>query len=104
MRIEVFRSPGDRTGPEINDSLISTDEAARERGRIEIDRNSTPRELVTLNLPLTAWVQPGLLAEIQDADGGSWRGLVTGCSLVIGRDGDNMTAEQVVTLEREVLG
>ena len=103
MRVEVFRAPGDRTGPEINDSLIATDEAARERGRIEIDRNSTPRELVTLTLPLQSWVQPGVLAEIQDADGGSWRGLVTGCTLSISRDGDSITAEQIVTLEREVL-
>lgn len=102
MNIEVVRAPGDRTGPTISDSLLTTDEAGRERGRVEIDRNCSGRELVDMTVPL-AWQQPGGLAAMADADGGAWRGLVTGWRLTLSRESGSYSVESVVTFEREAL-
>lgn len=102
MRVEVIRGSGDRTGPDISDALLCTEAAAIERGRIEIDRNSTPRELVSLTVPLT-YIAPGSLVEVADSESAPWRGLVTGCRLTWRRDIDSLTAESELNIEREAL-
>jgi hypothetical protein len=103
MRVEVIRAPADRQGPEINDSLLTTEAAAIERGRIEIDRNSTPRDLVILTLPLGHWIAPGSLVAVQDGEALSWRGMVTRCGLSCSRDETSVTAETHLEIEREAL-
>jgi hypothetical protein len=103
MRVEVIRGAGDRLGPEINDSLLTTEEAGRERGRVEIDRNSTPRDLVSLTLPGTRWLAPGSLVEVQDLESATWRGQVMRCRLATSRDDQGVTATTTIEIEREAL-
>jgi hypothetical protein len=103
MRVDVIRGAGDRVGPDISDSLLTTEVAAIERGRVEIERNSTPRDLVSLSLPLGNWIAPGVLVAVEDRDGKNWRGMVIGCSLSVSRDQGSVTAETRLEIEREAL-
>jgi hypothetical protein len=101
MRVEVIRGAGDKLGPEIGDSLITTEAAALERGRVEIDRNSTSRDLVSLSVPFGRWIAPGSLVAVEDSDNQNWRGMVTKCGLSISRESDSLSAETHLEIERE---
>ena len=74
MQIIVQRAPADRQGPDISDPLLTAPIAARERGRVEIDRESTDRVLVQITGPYLGWLSPGSLVEYRGRRG-SWRGL-----------------------------
>ena len=56
IAITVARAPADRQGPDISDPLLTTDLAARERGRVEIDRASTNRAVVSMSGPYRRFV------------------------------------------------
>ena len=78
MEIFVYRSPGDRQGPDIIDPLLSTEEVGRSRGRAELDALSTIKEIVTLQVVYRADLKTGQLVLIQDAlQGASWKGKIT---------------------------
>ena len=102
IAVIVERPPGDRQGPDISDPLVTSVEAARERGRNEIDRASTNRELVQSNGVLTTWIRPGAMVEVMDAEQHAWRGMVRSCAIVVNRDGDSVTASISLETEREV--
>ena len=100
ISVIVERAPADRQGPDITDQLLTADPPARERGRNEIDRNSTNRSLVSLSGPYRGWRQPGELLHYIGRRG-SWVGMVRRSSLTIHRDGDEFRADMALEIERE---
>jgi len=99
ISIIVERSPADRTGPDIVDPLLTSDAAALERGRVEIDANGSDRNLVTVSGPHRRWIKPGTLMEYHGRRG-TWRGMVTRCGLTLTRSGDSFTADRSLEMER----
>ncbi len=87
MRITVRRSADlENQAPVITDKLLTTREAAVERGRQELDEQGGNRSVYQLNLPLTKLVLPGALVEVQDSSlGESWRGKCVSVSLTVKR-------------------
>lgn len=100
IQITVQRAPADTPGPDITDALLATEPAARERGRVEIDRNSTNRVLVTASGPYRGWLAPGSLLAYHGRRG-SYRCLVRRCALTLTREGDSFAATRSLELERE---
>ena len=100
ISILVQRPPADRQGPDISDPLLAAPIAARERGRIEIDRESTDRVLVQVTGPYLGWLSPGSLVEYRGRRG-SWRGLARRCALTLTRSEGEFRADHAVELERE---
>jgi hypothetical protein len=94
------RAPADSPGPDISDPLLTSEAVAVERGRNEIDRNFSPREIVSGSGPLRSFVRPGALAEVMDFERGPWRGKVTSCSLTVTRQEADFNADCNLTLER----
>lgn len=94
------RAPGDKQGPDISEPLITSNVVAVERGRNEIDRNSTNREIVTGSGPLRGFIRPGSLVEVMDFEAGPWRGMVTGCALNLTRGDGDFSADINLTVER----
>lgn len=87
MSIEIFvqRGAGDRQGPDIVDTYITTIPAALARGTYEINY-ATPVEPVTLRTVYRSGVSLGQLVEVHDAlQGKSWRGRVVDISHSIQR-------------------
>ena len=98
--IIVQRQPADRPGPDISDPLLTAPHAARERGRIEIDREGTDRKLVSVAGPHRAWLAPGSLVEYQGRRG-TWRGMVRRVGVSITRAEGEFRADHTLELERE---
>ena len=101
IAITVARAPADRQGPDISDPLLTTDLAARERGRVEIDRASTNRAVVSMSGPYRRFVAPGALVDVAGRRE-RWRGLVRRSSITISRSGDGFQADLALELEREL--
>lgn len=100
IAVLVQRPPADQQGPDISDNLITSEPVAVERGRNEIDRNSSSREIVTGSGALRAFLQPGSLIEVMDFEAGPWRGMVTGFSLSVTRSETEFSADTNLTVER----
>lgn len=98
--INVQRSPADTPGPDIASPLLTSELAARERGRVEIDHESTNRLMVAASGPCRGWVAPGSLVEYHGRRG-TWRGLVIRCGITISRSEGGITAERHLEIERE---
>lgn len=90
-----------RTGPDISDALLVTDEAAKERGKAEIDESYTNRKIVTGNIYLRPWIQPGSILHITDVEEGEYRAMLRGMSVNISRDDkDKITATASIQFEK----
>lgn len=100
IKITVQRGLGDNPGPDITEALLTSEVAALERGRVEIDKNSTSRVMVSASGPYRAWLPPGSLVEYHGRRS-SYRALVRRCALTLTRDGDNFSATRSIELERE---
>ena len=87
MRITVKRAVLiENKAPVISEKLLTTREAALERGRQELDEQGGHRSVYRLNMPLTKLVLPGSLVEVQDSSQGeSWRGKCVSLSLTVKR-------------------
>lgn len=101
ISVEVRRSPADRQGPIISDPLITTEEVARERGRKEIDENSTDRELVSGSGPMGDYLRPGRLVGVMDAEQAAWRGRLIKVAFTLQRSGDSISLLTATEIERE---
>jgi hypothetical protein len=102
ITVIVKRGAGDRPGPDISDSLITSDQVAVDRGQAEIDKNCSDRAMVPTTGPLIGWVPPCSLVSVTEMEG-TWRGVVNKCSLSfdIGSDGQ-FTARTDLEIEREI--
>ena len=87
MRIAVKRQASvENQAPVITDKLLTTREAAVERGKQELDEQGGNRSVYRLNMPLTKLVLPGSLVEVQDSSlGESWCGKSVSVSLTVKR-------------------
>lgn len=101
ISVTVQRSPADRQGPDISDPLITSDGVARERGRNEIDANSTNRELVSGSGPMGDFMRPGRLVEVMDAEQAAWRGRLNKVAYTMQRSGDSISMLTATVIERE---
>ena len=104
MKIEVTRPPADRQGPDIVDILLTTEPAALERGRQDIDRTSTNRLSERGTCPQLPAMATGSLLNVT-TNRGAWRGKMTFYALTIdiGEDGREFTATTSVAIEREMI-
>jgi len=100
ISVIVQRDPADKQGPEISEFLITSEQVAIERGRNEIDYNSSNREIVTGSGPLKGFIRPGSLVEVADMERSAWRAKVTGCALTLTRGDADFSADINLTLER----
>lgn len=91
-----------KAGPDINDSLILTEEAARARGLAEIDRQYSNRLITSGNLYLVPWISPGNLIQIDDAEEGPSLGYLLAFSMTVSRDGHKLaTATSSLKVEKQ---
>lgn len=97
METIVIRGDGDKEGPAIIDSLLTTTQARQERGRVDIDYNCssrTSREIRSFDL---SWIPPGSFVEIEDVEKGRVPGIVKAISLSMGSDGSIVKILRVET-------
>lgn len=90
-----------KLGPDIIDSLLTSELALRLRGKNEIDFNISNRVIVSGTCKIHNWVNPGALVDIDDNQLGRMKGLLRSFSLSISRDGDRANAVTNVRIERE---
>lgn len=84
METIVIRGAGDKEGPAIVDRLLTTSEARRERGRIEIDKNCSSRVIRDIQTLYPHWIAPGTFVIIEDAELGDVPGILLGISARMG--------------------
>lgn len=99
IAIIAQRSPGDRPGPDITDQLLTTEAVARERGRNEIDAQSSSRMLYTCTGPLEEYRMRGELVELVQRDRQPLRALARSWTLTINRSETDIQVDQTLTLE-----
>ena len=100
MRIAVRRSAETvNQAPVITEKLLTTREAAVERGRQELDEQGANRSVYRLNMPLTKLVLPGQLIEVQDSEQAeNWIGKCVSVSLTVKRG----SVSQGLSIERVI--
>ena len=97
----VQRLPGDKPGPDISDPLLSTKEAQTQRGRGEINEQSSSRVMCAGNCPASAPVAPCSIARITDAEYGQYNAIIESWALTLNLTGKGFTATSAITFERE---
>jgi len=102
ISVIVQRQPADKQGPDISESLITSELVARERGRNEVDYAYSNREIVTGTGPLKDILRPGSMIQVMDLEQGAWKGKLTNFSLKLNRTDSGIDASYSVTIEREV--
>ncbi len=87
MRIKVKRAAEvENQAPLITEKLLTTREAAVERGRNELDEQGGNCSVYRLNMPLTKLVLLGSLLEVQDSSQAeNWIGKCVSVSLTVKR-------------------
>lgn len=69
MTVLVSRSPGDKPGPNIVDSVLTTRDAQTERGRGEINENGVDRVLESGTIIGTEFKKPGKIVKMIKDEG-----------------------------------
>lgn len=100
ISIIVERSPGDNQGPDIVDTLIATQVQAVERGRVEIDRQSTNRMIISGSCPMRSYMEPGKLVQISDSEQGNYIAMLRSYSFDIRIEKNSFSAITSVILEK----
>lgn len=96
MRITVKTGAANKFAPDVTDDLLTTTEAALERGKMEL-YSQVDAYLTTLNLPMTTLIETGELVEVHNLQTNEvYRGLVTSVSINI----TELDISQTVELER----
>ena len=92
--------PGLNWGGDISDPLLTTTQAAKERGTIEIDKTYSDRLLCDLTLHQLDYFTPGTMSSFVNLNGEVKKGLSTQFSLSIQKTGQgNFTAQSSINLE-----
>jgi hypothetical protein len=71
-------------GPDISDPLLSTVDAATERGRIEIDSSYTNRKKVTFTIPFRDYLPMGTIIGVEE-NGQVLNGMLTSLQISLQR-------------------
>jgi hypothetical protein len=101
LQTTVARLPGDKSGPDISDPLLSTKEAQTQRGRGEINEQSSSRVICAGNCPASGSIAPGSIARITDAEYGQYNAVIDSWSLTIDVTGKSHSVTSSITFERE---
>jgi len=102
ISIIVERSPGDNQGPDIVDSLIATEVQAVERGRVEIDKQSTNRMIISGSCPMRSYMEPGKLVQVSDLEQGNYIAMLRSYSFDISIEVGSFSATTSVVLEKSL--
>ncbi len=94
----VQRQPADKPGDDIVDTILISASSQIERGRQEINYNSTDRVIKTGSVVSPSFVEPGVIIEIQDKSGNT-KGMVTGFSLSISSGNKEINTSTNVIVE-----
>jgi hypothetical protein len=101
ISVTVQRAPADKQGPDISDNLLTSEAAAVERGRNEIDAVCSNRATFTCTGPHRRFVRPGTVVEYHGRRA-TWRGIVRRCAITITRNGESFSADRALEIEREL--
>lgn len=101
ISVIVERAPSDKQGPDISDSLITSEQTAVERGRNEIDEHFSHRGIISSSGPLTGFMRQGKIIEVADSEQLTWRGMIKTCAIVITSGQDSYSRDINLTVERE---
>ncbi len=85
-------------GADISDPLLSTEEAAKERGRVEIEKSYTNRKLISLDILNLDFNQPNQLSELIDLFSNQ-KGLLISSSISISKSGKGLSAKSTANIE-----
>lgn len=103
ISIIVERNPANKQGADIIDSLISSNEQAKQLGRMHIDTNSTNRFIVSGSSPISAYMEPGGIVQVIDLQKGKYNSMLNNYSASITKQSDSkFTAVTSISIEREV--
>ena len=80
MNITVIRDLGDKVGPGINETLLTTTLAGVERGRVEIDTQYYDKFTVTTTVTDFDYLPNGSFIEVRNPEFVSETALLTGIS------------------------
>jgi hypothetical protein len=103
ISVTVKRGAGDRTGPEIVDSMISSEAQAVQRGRIEIDKQCSNRMIVQCSGPFRVYMRPGALVHVLDAEFGEYIAMLKQYSFDIKIGKKSYSAITTVNMERLIV-
>lgn len=78
MNITVIRDSGDKAGPSISDSLLTTNNSAIERARVEIDTQYYSKVKVQTKVTIEQYIPNGSFVLVKNADMSESVALVTG--------------------------
>lgn len=101
INVLVQRAPADKQGPDITDNLLTSEAAAVERGRQEIDASCSNRATLSCSGPYRRWLRPGLLVEYQGRRSVR-RGMIRRSALTITRDNESFSAQFSLEIEVEL--
>ena len=107
IAVTITRGAGLHPAPDVTESLLSGSEpAAAARGNAELDAAGSQRERVSLEVVPRPGLSPGLLAEIREIGGASWRGQIDAVRLEIAASVDDsgrlsLSRTMSVDIERE---
>ena len=100
--IIVKRGLGDRPGPDISAPLLTSDAVRVARGTAELDKNGTDRVMVSINGGHIGFIAPCTFVQVNDAEYGSYRGVVDQCTETFRRTSlTEFTADTDLVVERE---
>ena len=88
-------------GSDISDQLLSTEEAALERGRIELDKQFSNRRDCNLALHQTTFMQPGVIIATMNVDAIE-KGRLSRLSINVQRSGDSLIVGSDVSMEKNI--
>lgn len=87
-------------GDDISDTLLATEEAGRERGRVEIDSSYTNRVITEASMVRMTFIQPGTLIGVENENAINL-GLVTDFSLSFQVEDEEIDIESTIVVEQK---
>ncbi len=87
-------------GEDIAEPILNTELAAKERGRVEIDREYTNRKIITITRGSLSFIQPTSIGSLLMSDNGQpINGMVKKINLEVQKSLDSFTAKTTIKLE-----
>ena len=103
MRIQVARPQGNNQGPDIVESLLTTEQAGIARGTREIDYHCSNRSVERGNCTLLPYMPVGKLMNVTE-ESGQYRGKLKlyAITIDISENGRQFSATTSIAIEREM--
>lgn len=101
ISVIVQRGAGDNQGQDISDALISTEEVAIQRGRVEIDRQYTDRVRMSGTTPLISSIKPTAIVGLSDIENGVTNAMVRSFAVSVSVNAGTISAMANIVIERE---